>query len=1234
MNDFFKPYLNVRSLSRPMLLGLGLVFNSAAIMAGTTAQSPLFLTTNTKPNIMLMVDNSGSMNTDVATPPTVYNSATTYLASANCPAHPMPNTTTSTITIDLDTRALCEGNGGTWSSRRGRCTPRTINKDIASPVVYTPTVPNNFFGKVTRGTRGTLCFDAGKNYTTNSSITFPTGVTSAAQRANYLNWLYKDTLDQQGSGSTRLQIAKEAAIGLVNSLDKKVRMGLSTFALPPSGSNNANGGQLLEVIDDLSPTKKSNIINRINSLGPDSWTPLAETTAFIGRYFATGNTGNVKLRAGQTGKESTPALTSVLPNNLANSTGWSGRTAIPASERSGVEPTFTTAPIQVWCQKCFTVLVTDGLPTQDRNIEPALQDYDGDCSGTNSANCLSASPNYDLKTAFFSSVPGDESTDYLDDVAMALHEMDLRPDLVPAALPDGTVPVKKNNITTYTIGLADPAINPTIPGVNPILRDTAIQAGGKFFFAGNAAELTASLQTAFEEIIRQDASSSSVAANSTQFRTGALLFQALFNSADWSGNIKAFNLTTEDANGNGQLDSGEDSNGNNKLDAGGIGTLRWNADERIPEVADRHIFSLNAVTGSGIVLEWGNLNITQKTVLDSANATSGTSSPVLDFLRGDQSREGNDTGDYRERSKVLGDIVNSDPLFVGDEDFGYTSLTGTEGDSYPQYLRNKGDNPEMLYVGANDGMLHAFKVEVTDPVSVSDEEGVELFAYVPNAVISQELATLKDQSYTHRYFVDGSPQSSDVFYDGDWHTVLISGTGAGSTTAVASSTSLATGIGGRGIFALDISKPTTFNQTNVLWEFTSRQDADLGYLLHRASIARMNNGQWVAIVANGYNSTNGKAILFILDIKTGEVIKKIVADNGTGNGLSGPTPVDADGDKIVDYIYAGDLKGNLWKFDVTSTAPQVLNSTAADQWKVAYSGSPLFVALDSVSARQPITVIPAVTKATDVTAGQTSGTMIYFGTGKYFESGDHSSTAQQTQSFYGIWDQCDKSSATTCNGVVSGRSDLQVQKITLETSRTFAGLNSTTITEDIRVTSNCDVSYGISGPTPTTTGTPCNSVVNRKGWFLDLIAPGTGSTNKGERVVSTPIIRNDSVIFPTLVPIDVVCQPSGTGWLMEMKLNGSRFGGSPIDLNKDGTIDDDDLVLDADNVTKVAISGLKSKIGIIKTPAVINCEDGLDCKYLTGSSGNLMDIKEKAPSGSGGGGGGTVNRRISWRQLR
>jgi type IV pilus assembly protein PilY1 len=259
--------------------------------------------------------------------------------------------------------------------------------------------------------------------------------------------------------------------------------------------------------------------------------------------------------------------------------------------------------------------------------------------------------------------------------------------------------------------------------------------------------------------------------------------------------------------------------------------------------------------------------------------------------------------------------------------------------------------------------------------------------------------------------------------------------------------------------------------------------------------------------------------------------------------------------------------------------------------------------------------------------------MIYFGTGKYFETGDNVvPTSPQVQSFYAIWDICDKTSATTCNGSVSGRSVLQEQKILVEGSNgstTIAG--GITIPWDLRVTSNCQVGFGSTAPTTTTS--PCTNAINRRGWYLDLLPP-TG-TASAERSVSTPILRNGRVIFTTLIPNNTTCTPGGTSWLMELDQNtGTRLTGTPFDINNDGKVDDHDMALL--NNSSVSASGLKSKVGIIDSPAIVACEDGLDCKYASGSSGELMTVRESAPTGgSRGGGGGTVlGKRVSWRQLR
>lgn len=1175
---------------------LCLLFSNTLAEAGTVAQTPLFLTTTVKPNVLLMVDNSGSMKTDVtiSAEGTAYDSTIHYLSTVNCNTNALPASTTSTqIDRSLDTRTKCETAGGSWSSRRERCTVT-----VTTPKTYDTTIPTDFFGNATSSGTGTLCFADNLTYTV-SGISVPADVDTAAERANYLNWYYNNELVKKGTTQTRLQIAKDAATSLVDSLTDDVRLGLATFGVTTSSPDDTKGGKLLEVIDDLTDTKKSNIKNRISALTATSWTPLAETAADIGRYFATGYTGSLTLHPDQS-NESSQSVSSVFPKNLDDGTNWTGRTTIAG------EPTYSTPPIEYSCQKSFSVMITDGQPTQDKTISTYLQDYDGDC--------ISASPacgSYDKKPGY--TYESSNGTDYFDDVTQALYEMDLRPDLTKT---NGL----KNNVTTYTIGMADDAINPTLPGVNPLLKDAAVQGGGKFYFAGSASELSASLASAFNTITEQSASSSSVATNSTQFQTDTLIYQATFNSTDWGGHILAFRLTTEDTNGNGELDSGEDVNGNGKIDAGDIGSEQWDSAAGIPPAIARDIYTYNpqaATSGKGIEFLWSHLNNTQKTVLDSAHAAS-SSSPVLDYLRGSNDDTVANGGEYRNRTNSLGDIVNSDPLYISQEDKGYRALPGAEGSSYSAFIGVS--RRSMIYIGANDGMLHGFDAGLTA------EGGKEIFAFVPNAAISAEMTTLTNPNYTHKYLVDGSPQAGDVYYDGAWHTVLVGSMGAGSTTAVSGPTGMASGTGGRSVFALDITDPDQFDANKVLWEYSSREDADLGYTMTQASVVRMANGQWAAIVANGYDSTTGNAVLYIFDIKTGTLIKKITAATGGDNGLSSPVAIDTDEDYIVDYIYAGDLNGNLWKFDVSSNL--------VSDWGVAFGGQPLFIAEDNAAPpeRQPITAKPAVSKAKGT--GQTSGVMIYFGTGAYFQTNDNVVPANpQIQSFYAIWDVCDKTSSDGCNGVVSGRSQLQEQAIEFEGSTgTITLSDGSTTSGDIRVTSQCEVSY--DGTVPSTTTAPCTANTHRKGWFLDLVPPG--GVGQGERAVSTPVLRNDRVIFTTLIPITTTCSPGGTSWLMELDQHtGSRLGGTPFDLNGDGRVNDADLVsLDG---SPVAASGLKSNVGIIKTPAIISCEKGLDCKYASGSNSGMMTVKESAPtddSGGGGGGGVLSGKRISWRQLR
>ena len=273
---------------------------------------------------------------------------------------------------------------------------------------------------------------------------------------------------------------------------------------------------------------------------------------------------------------------------------------------------------------------------------------------------------------------------------------------------------------------------------------------------------------------------------------------------------------------------------------------------------------------------------------------------------------------FRNRSGKLGDIINSDPHYVKNENFGYNILPSDEGLSYSAFLLDKNDRTAMIYAGANDGMLHGFDAAT----------GQEKLAYVPNAVWPN-LPLLTNPAYTHKYFVDGSPTAWDAYWGTSWKTVLVGSLGAG----------------GKAVYALDVSNPNTFGNSNVLWEFTH---ADMGYVMGNVTVARFADDNYWAVFGNGYASTSGKAVLYMVRVDAPGTVKMIEVDNA-GNGLSTPTLVDSDGDRIIDMIYAGDLKGNVWKFDVSGS-----NTST---WKSAYlqgsTSEPLFTAKDgsAISSR-------------------------------------------------------------------------------------------------------------------------------------------------------------------------------------------------------------------------------------------------------------------------------------------
>lgn len=705
-----------------------------------------------------------------------------------------------------------------------------------------------------------------------------------------------------------------------------------------------------------------------------------------------------------------------------------------------------------------------------------------------------------------------------------------------------------------------------------------------FILATAPQKLINGLNKAFIDVDVRTSSAAAVALNSGALDTDSRLYQPRFNSGSWTGQLLSFDL--DDFTGAVITPELWDAGAVLTATASGSG---WDS--------GRAIITHDGT--QGVPFRWGSLttgmqadlNKNGQGIPDIVGAEQGDKR--LEYLRGDDAHEG--TGNnYRVRASTLGDIVNSAPVFVDDPAFNYPDDLESSGEKYSTFRGNKSGRTSMVYVGANDGMLHGFDAAT----------GKELIAYVPKQVFPK-LTALTASNYRHEFYVDGSPTVGDAFDGAVWHTMLVGGLGQG----------------GQAIYALDVTDPAGFAEGSAAsiakWEFT---DTELGYTYSRPAIARMANGKWAAIFGNGYNSTEldgdasltGNAVLFIVDLFTGNLIQKIdtgvgkadPVSNGYPNGLATPAPVDVNGDRTIDYIYAGDLFGNLWKFDVRDTIPS--------NWGKAYGG-PLFVAKDASGTVQPITVQPEVSLHPTVHYGgafNNGGYVVYFGTGKYLESVDNSSAGTQTQTFYGVWDP-DLGSAPSID-----RSVLLQQQILKETAVTVNGVDA-----DVRITTDNTITWATSDPLNPGVG-------QHLGWYMDLVNIDGGNTDpRGEKQVTTPVLRNGRIVFTTQLPSGSTCDFGGDGWLMEIDAaDGSRLGSAPFDIDGDGVFD----LVDDGNGNMVPPGGIKSTGGALTTPGILDRGDGTEFKYMSGTDqGAIQVVSEQAVAGSAASG-----TRESWQQLQ
>lgn len=685
------------------------------------------------------------------------------------------------------------------------------------------------------------------------------------------------------------------------------------------------------------------------------------------------------------------------------------------------------------------------------------------------------------------------------------------------------------------------------------LWHAALNSRGEFF----SVDSPEAMVQAFREILNRIADRSATAARpavSASFVSDNInqlqsrVYATQFSSEDWSGEVTRVTITKTGESIPGQSWSTRTANAN--------------LDPNVRKVMIKD--ASNTSTGLKNFL-WNNLTSTQQGYLNVNPEGTGVSSDNrgtdrLNYIRGDRSQEGTDSPKFRKRNTILGDIINSSPALVGTPAYIPYLADNIEkvdrGAGYKSYSKFREDNhrskrKEMLYVGGNDGMLHGF----------DSTTGQETFAFIPSAVIPN-LNKLSGQNYRggeHRYFVDGSPIVRDVYFgntDG-WRTVLI-----GTLRA-----------GGKALFALDVTDP---DNIKLLWEFDSSTDTDLGYSFAQPEIVRLHTGQWAVLQGNGYNSTNDKAALMVIDVKSGNLLKKIVvpavadANNITlPNGLSSVRAADNNGDGLADYAYAGDLQGNVWRFDlVPSTTTEDdptsdpfdrsqdifnTNSFSPADFKLAYGGEPMFVARDGNGLRQAITIQPSL-----VRHPTNLGYLVLVGTGKYFEDGDANVDTSRAMSLYGIWDRKTRRQ-TTSTGTLSKRTRANLQKQQFESQIDGAEFDNAGITtsNDIRLLSQNLVKwYKDSGELAANEVLdPRNDAhVVKWGWRLDLAVESPLGAQKlaGEMIINNMAARGSTLLASSLTPNDDPCQAGAITWFYGINAyTGGRTLKNVLDLNND-----------------------------------------------------------------------------------
>lgn len=733
-----------------------------------------------------------------------------------------------------------------------------------------------------------------------------------------------------------------------------------------------------------------------------------------------------------------------------------------------------------------------------------------------------------------------------------------------------------------------------------------------YAMASNPLKLEQQLERVFQSISHQGGAMAAGSVSSMRILQDTLYYESSFDAEHWSGDLKAYRFLP--ALGGG-------------LQTGNADTLQWSAAKQLDGTQARVLIAGNPGIHGPRALPFRPASLRASGLLaafrDGRESDDVNAALRVEYLAGSAQDEGR-LFRYRPQTK-LGDLLSSAPLHVG-RPFNIVD-SGPDYAAFRQALKSR---PPMVYIGGNDGMLHAFDAGT----------GREQFAFVPKLFLAaphSRLLALARPDYGgahHRDYVNGQQDRSEARQAGGWASLL-----AG-----------ALGSGGRELYLLDVTRPEQVAEGRagdlLQWEFTGDDDADLGLVFGRPRIVRLNDGQWHVLSPNGYNSGRPgarKAGLFILPVTRdpqwlnlpgnarGSHYFKLMTSVAGENGLSDIRPVDLDRNGTVDLVYAGDLRGNVWKFDLSASDPAL--------WHVARDNQPLFTALGPDQRIQPIVVAPAVAwlrgRRPQRPSADNSGLMVYVGTGKFIENCDRGSglcgggdreAESARNSIYGLWD---------FGGAICSRDELRQQQISsyVHGGKTYRKLSRHAVHyPPAGVQGGACLAGGMARQALGGEGGPYPLSDYRLGWFEDLPL-------SGERVISAPVAIGKQVLYLSYVP-DVsdghdVCRPAARSFLMAVSADhGGALDGSSIVIP--GAIGADDR-RDTAGVETAASLGYT----LFDVPAAAQAYGPIDKPYLPFAPGYHGDGCANTIRTSGGDSiqlaAGAECRRhvrqISWREI-